>query len=524
MRRPLDFLTIRSTLIAGLGLCALIMLGIGAVGLLGERASNANTADIYLGDVQPMLQIGKVRQSMYENRLVLLQTLLGHDAGAVVATRAQLAKRDDAATAAWSVYYPLISSDDERAAADAFVEARHRLDILNRRVLEEASKGTFDAAAANRDGEYAQTFSAMMGHIDTLYAENEGQARQSFQASQASYARTLTETLVVLGAGFLVAMGLLISMLRAISTPINRAVSLADAIASGQLHHPVVVERHDEIGRLVRALQRMDGQLTRIVREVRQAAQSVSSGSRQIAQGNDDLSHRTQEQASNLEETAASMEEMTASVRLNAENARQASGLARGALDRAEQGGQVVTEAVAAMDSLRDASARVVDIVGLIDGIAFQTNLLALNAAVEAARAGEQGRGFAVVASEVRVLAQRSSTASREIRGLIMDASEKVEAGTALVGASGDALTDILGRVRQVTELVAEIDAASGEQSTGIGQVNRAMTTLDDMTQRNAALVEEAAAASRALEEQAAELMTHVNFFTIADDSARVAG
>jgi methyl-accepting chemotaxis protein len=268
-------------------------------------------------------------------------------------------------------------------------------------------------------------------------------------------------------------------------------------------------------GSLLAALQRMRTKLVEIVREVQQGSQVVSSAAQQISRGNDDLSFRTQEQASSLEETAASMEEMTSIVRQSADNAGHADQLARSTRAQAERGGEVALRTSGAMREIEAASRQITDIVQLIDEIAFQTNLLALNAAVEAARAGEQGRGFAVVAGEVRNLAQRSASAAKQIKTLIGDTVDKVQAGSVLVEESGQVLEGIVGSVKRVTDIVAEIAAASQEQSSGIDQVNRAVMQMDEVTQQNAALVEEAAAAARAMQEQADELERQIRYFRL---------
>ena len=290
------------------------------------------------------------------------------------------------------------------------------------------------------------------------------------------------------------------------------AVHIAGRIAGGDL-------RSDggeyASASLLGALERMRGTLSSIVSEVQEGAHVVSTTSAEIARGNDDLSQRTQEQASSLEETAASMEEMTATVKQNAENATAADRLSRHARGEAEKGGAVVGEAMEAMRAIGDSSRRIGDIVGLIDEIAFQTNLLALNAAVEAARAGEQGRGFAVVAAEVRRLAQSSAAASREIKSLIAESGERVEVGASLVEQSSVALRDIVASVKKVTDIVAEIAAASAEQSAGVEQVNLAIAQIDQVTQENAALVEEAAAAAKSMQDQAHSLSDQVAFFTV---------
>jgi methyl-accepting chemotaxis protein len=293
----------------------------------------------------------------------------------------------------------------------------------------------------------------------------------------------------------------------------NEAQRIASRIAGGDLRNEGAADVAPES--LLGALERMRGTLASIVAEVQQGAHVVSTTAGEIARGNDDLSQRTQEQASSLEETAASMEEMTATVKQNAENATAADRLSRHARGEAERGGDVVAKAMDAMRDIGDSSRRITDIVGMIDEIAFQTNLLALNAAVEAARAGEQGRGFAVVASEVRRLAQSSAAASKEIKALIVESGERVEAGAELVGRSADALRDIVGSVKKVTDIVAEIAAASSEQSAGVDQVNIAIAQIDQVTQENAALVEEAAAAAKSMQDQAQSLRDQVAFFTV---------
>jgi methyl-accepting chemotaxis protein len=304
------------------------------------------------------------------------------------------------------------------------------------------------------------------------------------------------------------------SIRRSIGGEPDFAVAMATRIANGDLARDDDAKVFVE-GSLLAELARMRGKLTGIVGEVQHGSQAVSSAAQQIAKGNDDLSQRTQEQASSLEETAASMEEMTSTVKQNAENASYANQLATGAREQAERGGEVAAQAVAAMDEINASSRKIADIVGLIDEIAFQTNLLSLNAAVEAARAGEQGRGFAVVASEVRSLSQRSAAAAKEIKGLINESVQRVQAGSALVDQSGAALTGIVESVKKVTDIVAEIAAASQEQSAGIDQVNRAVMQMDEVTQQNAALVEEAATAARAMQEQALELQRQMKFFRL---------
>ena len=309
---------------------------------------------------------------------------------------------------------------------------------------------------------------------------------------------------------------------RSITVPLNLAVQVAQKVAAGDLTSNIEVQSKDETGILTQALKDMNDSLKKIVGEVRSGTEAIGSGTKQIASGNADLSQRTEEQASSLEETASSMEELTSTVKQNAENAKQANQLALGASTVAVKGGQVVSEVVTTMSSINESSKKIVDIIGVIDGIAFQTNILALNAAVEAARAGEQGRGFAVVASEVRNLAQRSAAAAKEIKALIGDSVDKVGAGTKLVDEAGKTMEEIVNSVKRVTDIMSEITAASQEQSAGIEQVNQAITQMDEVTQQNAALVEEAAAAAESLEEQAQNLQAAVAIFNIGGQTTTV--
>ncbi|MET3106378.1 methyl-accepting chemotaxis protein [Oxalobacteraceae bacterium GrIS 2.11] len=313
------------------------------------------------------------------------------------------------------------------------------------------------------------------------------------------------------------------SVSRSISSRISAALLAAQRIGAGDLTHPLEPCGKDEIGQLVGALSDMQGNLVKIVSDVRLSTQTIASGSRDIAEGNADLSSRTEAQASSLEETAASMEELTSTVKQNAENAQHANQLAMSASAVAVKGGKVVSQVVETMASINQSSKKIVDIISVIDGIAFQTNILALNAAVEAARAGEQGRGFAVVATEVRSLAQRSAAAAKEIKGLIDSSVDNVDTGSRLVDEAGTTMTEVVGSIQRVTSMMAEITAASSEQSQGIGQVNVAITEMDNVTQQNAALVEQAAAAAQSMQDQASNLTEVVSVFKL-NDAAVQAG
>ncbi len=310
---------------------------------------------------------------------------------------------------------------------------------------------------------------------------------------------------------------------RGITRPLHNAVDVAERVANGDLTTAVEVKTKDEAGQLMAALKAMNESLVRIVGEVRQGTDAIVTASGEIARGNADLSSRTESQAGSLEETASLMEELTGTVKQNAENAKQANQLAMTASDQALKGGQVVDHVVETMGSIKESSRKIVDIIGVIDSIAFQTNILALNAAVEAARAGEQGRGFAVVASEVRNLAQRSATAAKEIKILIGDSVEKVDAGGRLVDEAGRTMQEIVDSVKHVADIMSEIAAASNEQSSGIGEVNGAINHMDEMTQQNASLVEQAAAAAASMQEQASSLMQVVSVFKLAQNATVIA-
>jgi methyl-accepting chemotaxis protein len=355
--------------------------------------------------------------------------------------------------------------------------------------------------------------------IDDIVAlvaqESKDLMQQSESEATQRNALALRFLLSVVAIGTLIGSGLTYWIINGITGPLRSAVKVARTVADGDLTSRIETGRKDEIGELLGALHQMNESLQGIVGRCRSGIETIAAASGQIASGNQDLSARTEQQAASLEETAASMEELTSTVKLNADNARQANQLAATASGVALEGGAVVSRVVTTMGSIHDSARKIVDIIAVIDGIAFQTNILALNAAVEAARAGEQGRGFAVVASEVRNLAQRSASAAKEIKALIGDSMETVDAGSKLVNEAGNTMEQIVDSVKRVSDIMAEITAAGEAQSSGIEQVNQAIGQMDQVTQQNAALVEEAAAAAESLKEQAGNLTSVISVFKL---------
>jgi methyl-accepting chemotaxis protein len=385
------------------------------------------------------------------------------------------------------------------------------------------------SAAASGGGRTEATDAAVLKQLpfekqlDTLVSDLQRHVRDDEARMIASAASQAREGMLVQGGVFLVALALSAALaawvVSSVRRPIKEVIAAALRVARGDLSGDVQVRGHDEAARLLAATAAMTGQLRDLVQEVKQRAQTVADSSAQVAHGHIDLSQRTEEQASTLEETASQMEELTATVMQNTESARRASRIADQATELAGRGGDVVSQVVSTMAGISRSSARIAEITGVIDSIAFQTNLLALNAAVEAARAGEHGRGFAVVATEVRALAQRSAGAAREIKALIADSARDVQGGEALVDAAGGMMQEIVEAVRKVGSLMAEVAAASAEQGAGIAQVNTAVAQMDEVVQQNAALVEEATAAMDSMREQAHALRDAVSCFRLQETS-----
>jgi len=440
--------------------------------------------------------------------------VLGEDAG-IPEARNRLAGARAKYGQARELLNQRIRSEEGKAKLATVAEAIAVAAPLNNRAIELRMQGNKAEAAEILEKQVTSQTQKIFAALENIVEHEKTLAQKSADEAAAAYVQSRN---LMVGIGVLaVVLGSLIGwhFTRSITRPIGAAVLVAERVAAGDLTVSIDVTTRDETGQLLQALKAMNDGLQNIVGQVRAGTHTIVTASSQIAAGNMDLSSRTEEQASSLEETASSMEELTSTVKQNAQNAQQANQLARAASEVALKGGEVVSRVVDTMSAINTSSNKIVDIIGVIDGIAFQTNILALNAAVEAARAGEQGRGFAVVASEVRNLAQRSAAAAREVKALISDSVEKVESGTKLVDEAGGTMQEIVTGIRRVTDIMAEISAASIEQTSGIEQINLAVAQMDQVTQQNASLVEEAAAAAESLNDQAGKLDDIVAVFKI---------
>ena len=485
----------------------------GALGALQDVAAK-RTADV--------LEIKDIAYRVGDAYTVMADAIINRDLNEA---RKELAELKQSADQDIQKVLELVDTAEEQALAKAFSnQYRNYLDLFEKQmmpILEKSSGQNNAVATANEqkirdlDGEIDALRMATqtpLGEINKSLTQENRTADQVFDETRQAMTNTL---LLIALSTVIIAVFIAFLITRSITRPLITAVTVSELIASGNLTIDIEANSLDETGQLLHTMKMMATQLKAIVGEVNQATSAVNLSASEIAQGSTDLSQRTEEQAAALEETASSMEELTSTVKQSADNAGQANQLAGAARTQAEQGGQVVDQAIAAMSAINQSSRKIADIISVIDEIAFQTNLLALNAAVEAARAGEQGRGFAVVASEVRKLAQRSADAAKEIKALIADSVTKVEDGSQLVERSGQTLQEIVGAVKKVSDIVAEIAAAAREQASGIEQVNKAILQMDQATQQNAALVEETASASQAMGDQATELQKLMGFFKL---------
>lgn len=410
---------------------------------------------------------------------------------------------------------PLLESAEERAIFNRIGELRKAYTQAKDKAIKARTDGDPDGSARILNEEYIPAADAYESTLDELVKMQQASIDAIAAGIKADNQKS-TRMLAILAAAA-VALGALCSwvLTRGIVRPLREAVELAETVAGGDLTRRIDATTSDEAGALLHALRHMNDSLVRIVTDVRGGTQTIAGASAEIAAGNMDLSNRTEQQAASLQETAASMEQITGTVRKNADNAGHANQLAITASNVATEAGAVVGQVITTMGSINESSRKIVDIIGVIDGIAFQTNILALNAAVEAARAGDQGRGFAVVASEVRTLAQRSAAAAKEIKGLIGDSVQKVDAGAKLVDQAGTTMGQVVESIRRVTDIMAEITHATQEQTVGIEQVNQSISMMDEATQQNAALVEQSAAAAGSMQDQAARLAQVVGVFKL---------
>ncbi|BEU21178.1 methyl-accepting chemotaxis protein [Paraburkholderia terrae] len=507
-------ITIKAKIGLTVALLASLLVITGALGLIGVSRSNDELLDVYTNQMASAVDIGNAERALLRERLALDRAAFeaGTPAASTALTRAQSLR--PISDQWWKRYLDLPRDADED---------RHAQEVGSKREALFQVMNTFSAMiASNEQEKFAEGEQRVQGAFndlstadDALSAIQFDQARGSFDSAQSRYTTFRRVGLIALIIGLSAALISYLHLRAAIARPLGEALRHFDAIAEGDLRRAIIVRSSDEMGQLMHGVAKMQRSLIEMVQTVRIGSESIATATRQIAAGNVDLSSRTEEQASALEETASSMEELTDTVKQNANNARQASTLAVNASEIAERGSAVVTRMVGTMGEINHSSGQIADITAIIKGIAFQTNILALNAAVEAARAGEEGRGFAVVAGEVRSLAQRSAAAAKEIKELIDTSLQRVQAGSALVDEVGRTMSHIAGAIRRVTDITSEIATASDEQSSGIDQVARAVTQMDEATQQNAALVEEAAAAASALEEQAARLRAACSRFRV---------
>ncbi|QGZ64569.1 methyl-accepting chemotaxis protein [Paraburkholderia acidisoli] len=492
-----------------------LMVMIGAFGLYGMASSNSDFGDTHNNKMPGMLAASLANLNVARERLNYDRAVMQIGTPAVD-TAIEKAKVFRAAAARQLKAYEDLPDAPGEAEFDRAV---HQAYDAHQQLLDQgwAAVKAGDAPTAQRiAGELANRFNAYAKANEALFAFQQNSTDQAYADATARYERIKTISLVAILVGIALA-GYAWSMLRrAIGVPLSIALEHFQAISAGDLTRTVHVHSRDEMGQLLDGFSAMKSALTETVRSVRTGSAAIVQATSEIAAGNLDLSSRTEEQASALQETAASMEQLTSTVKQNAENAKQANVLAANASDTASRGANVVEQVVATMSDINESSTKIADIIAIIEGIAFQTNILALNAAVEAARAGEQGRGFAVVASEVRSLAQRSSSAAKEIKELIDTSVARVQSGTALVGDAGQTMGEIIAAIKRVTDIMGEIAAASQEQSNGIDQVAVAVGQMDEATQRNAALVEQSAAAAQSLEDQAGKLRETVAVFRLA--------
>lgn len=512
-------ITIKSLLLFVMGLLSVLLVATGVLGLTSLDTTNKALQSVYDDRTVPVGNLNTVITNVMMNQIDLSGSIYGNP-DLVIPKMDAIEKRSKEADAAFATYMATELTPEEKVVADKFNAARKTyLEKALRPAIEASRTGNVLRVTEIVNGPMEELFTPVRTGVSDLIAIQLHEAKSLYDSSQRRFALVRNISIGAILFGVAVAAFMAFWLIRLIARPLREAVQVARSVASGDLTQRIDVKSTNETGQLLQALKDMNDSLSRTVSAVRHGTETITVASSEIATGNADLSSRTESQAGSLEETASSMEELTSTVRQNADNARQANQLVLTASEVAIKGGNVVSQVVDTMGSINQSSKKIVDIISVIDSIAFQTNILALNAAVEAARAGEQGRGFAVVASEVRSLAQRSAGAAKEIKELIGDSVSKVDAGSKLVDEAGVTMEEIVNSVKRVADIMSEITAASQEQSSGLEQINQAITQMDEITQQNAALVEEAAAAAQSLQDQATDLSRAVSIFRINDQT-----
>jgi len=500
---------------SGFGLVFVLMLGLLGVGGAGFRAVSVLSTMLFEVDSVTASLTNRIDLTTRDNARLSLELLIVKDAARLNKINEQIDGNKKTITDALLKLKALETEPANVAEFARLTEARVAYVTSFTQVRKLAAEGRLEEASVLMESETLGRLEALQDPISALSVKHQETTTNEARKLKSSIDNSIR---AMLGFGFLaILLGAVAAVLitRSVTQPLQEATYLSKRVASGDLTSVVVVDRRDESGVLLGSLDQMQTNLVQVVEEVRLGSDAVSTASAEIAFGNNELAARTVAHASTLEQTAASVEQLSAAVQLNADNAQQANQLAIAACEIAERGGQVVSQVVNTMRGINDSSRKIYEIISVIDSIAFQTNILALNAAVEAARAGEHGRGFAVVAMEVRSLAGRSAEAAKEIKSLINSSVESVEFGTTLVGNAGSTMDEVVQSIRRVTALIGEISTASHEQALGVSQVGQSIVHMDEVTQKNAELVEEMAAAAAHLNTQATALVASVGFFNI---------